>query len=314
LRLEQRRWRMAIGFMYFVTLAARAIAARKTEETSSDKHSRPQRPHKSALRRVRHRRFDPGAVAAAFGRVGRQTGWRRVGMLLCVGAITVVVAAGPALARAPRRAPPPGKAIAALRAALKDRDSRVRREAVYALRRLGPRAEAALIQALRSSDPVVRASAVSALGRVGDRKALAALSMALKDQNARVRREAVYALRRLGPKAEAALVGALRSGDPVVRAGAVSALGRVGGAGRKAGAKRSRPRPRPAAAPGIRSKRLVRVQATLTVEEPARSGARGAGRARKRKRVIRIQATFKVDPKTVKALFSGKGTPSRRSR
>lgn len=273
----------------------------------------PERPEKPNLRRVRHRRFDPGAVAAAFGSSGGQTWWGRVCMSMCVAAVTVGIGAGSVYARAPQRRPStPGMAITALRAALKDRDARVRREAVFALKRLGPSAAGALIAALRSGDPVVRASATLALGRVGDKRALPALRRALKDRDARVRREAVFALKRLGPRAEAALVAALRSGDPVVRASAALALGRVGGAGRYAA--RSRRRPKRARAGGRRSKRLIRVQATLTVEEPSGSRTRGSSRARKRKRVIRIQATFKVDPKTVRALFSGKGKPSRRSR
>jgi HEAT repeat protein len=103
---------------------------------------------------------------------------------------------------------------------LESRDARVRRVAVGALERIGPRAKSAipsLIKALAVSEPSDDAWPVaSALGAMGA-EALDALLVALAHQDAKVSEGAAIALGRLGPQAEAAipaLIAALAEREP----------------------------------------------------------------------------------------------------
>jgi HEAT repeat protein/lysophospholipase L1-like esterase len=120
-------------------------------------------------------------------------------------------------------------------AALADPDAAVRAAACWALGREGQRAPvAALLRLLADPSERVRSAAASALGRLGERAQAAkpALAQALSADRAAVRWAAADALHRIGPGAgEApALVAALDSGDPYVRAFATFTLGELGSA------------------------------------------------------------------------------------
>ncbi len=90
---------------------------------------------------------------------------------------------------------------------------------------------------LKKPDPKARKKAVRELGHVGpaDPAAIPAVTAAVKDKDAAVRREAVLALLNLGPAARdaaAALAEAAKSDpDPTVRRDAAKALDRVRGGG-----------------------------------------------------------------------------------
>jgi HEAT repeat protein len=113
---------------------------------------------------------------------------------------------------------------------LKDKNAVVRREAAWALGRLGDqRAVPALMQALKDKDWKVRKYAAWALGELGDRRAVPALSQALEDILFWPVREAVaMALGKLGDYGFSALLQALKYGSPNVRKTAAYALGRLG--------------------------------------------------------------------------------------
>ena len=66
-------------------------------------------------------------------------------------------------------------------AALKDRNSEVRRDAIQALGEIGAPAVTPLIAALKDKREYVRQAAAEALGRIGDARAVEPLSAALKD-------------------------------------------------------------------------------------------------------------------------------------
>jgi HEAT repeat protein len=129
---------------------------------------------------------------------------------------------------------------------LADRDAGQRRSAAFALGKIGPAAglEAArLINALHDSDPAVREAAAFALGEIGPtdaanrplpgagRAAQTLLELLEKDQDARVRRSAAYALGRYGFWARSAagsLQKALADREAPVRQNAAWALGQIG--------------------------------------------------------------------------------------
>ena len=86
--------------------------------------------------------------------------------------------------------------------ALKDPDPDVCRDAVYALREIGPEAVSAvpaLIEALKDPNANVRCAAAYVLGHIGPEtvSAVPALIAALNDPNANVREQAAYALRKI---------------------------------------------------------------------------------------------------------------------
>src|SRR5437660_6187590 len=84
---------------------------------------------------------------------------------------------------------------------LKNKDPRVRSRAAENLARLGPQAKFAIFplsQRLRDSDANVRCRAATALGEIGS-AAVAELMHALSLPDANIRREAVWALAKMGP-------------------------------------------------------------------------------------------------------------------
>jgi HEAT repeat protein len=88
-----------------------------------------------------------------------------------------------------------------------------------------------LMGSLGQGDDDVRRAAMRALERIGP-KTVPALGAALKDKNAAVRRWAAWTLGRIGPgarPAQQALAEAASDADPQVRQSAAWALGRVGG-------------------------------------------------------------------------------------
>ena len=116
---------------------------------------------------------------------------------------------------------------------LKNKDSRVRSRAAENLARLGAEAKFAILplrQRLRDADPQVRCRAATALGEIGSAAVEELIhALALPDRN--VRREAVWALGKIGPEAlpaVGALARALSHRDATVRKGAARALGLLG--------------------------------------------------------------------------------------
>lgn len=106
--------------------------------------------------------------------------------------------------------------VSALVSELKDKEAKVRAEAVRRLTGLGEAAKPAapaLVEALGDSDAKVRYRAVIALGNLWSgggsgpeiEKAVPALVRLLKDKDEYTRRRAMYALRMIGPAARAAL-------------------------------------------------------------------------------------------------------------
>jgi HEAT repeat protein len=127
----------------------------------------------------------------------------------------------------------PGESISAALKSLKHSDPEVRRSAAAALEDFGVEAKSAipiLTQTLLDSDLTVQVAATRALGGIG-RDAVPALTQALAHSNKYVRREAIWALGRLGPAGEAALpalMNALQDSDLRVRLGAAQAVGAMG--------------------------------------------------------------------------------------
>jgi HEAT repeat protein len=125
------------------------------------------------------------------------------------------------------------EAVAPLRDALDDTDSRVRWVAADALAGLGnEEAAAALRGALADPDDAVRSKVVEELGRMKDAAAVAGLVNALADDAPGVRARAAQALERIGDRsAVAALETVLQNDVTPVRMAAAEALGRLGDAG-----------------------------------------------------------------------------------
>ncbi len=134
------------------------------------------------------------------------------------------------------------QAVPALVKALGSADPRIRREAAWALGRIGPRAKMAvpaLASELRDLWESVRLSAAVALGLMGKegRPAFPALASALADPRQGVRWRAAEAIERIGPAPEEALPAlrsALGSADLYVRSFAVWYLGELGSPARAA--------------------------------------------------------------------------------
>jgi HEAT repeat protein len=126
-----------------------------------------------------------------------------------------------------------GNALAALVEALKDPDTAVRREAIWAIVTI-PGDEIlvrpALDQAFGDDDPYVRSQATVGLGLIGFR-AIDQLEKALQDKAVEVRLQAIKGLARLNPtftRALPAIRPALKDESPAVRLVAVAGLGRFG--------------------------------------------------------------------------------------
>jgi HEAT repeat protein/beta-lactamase regulating signal transducer with metallopeptidase domain len=120
--------------------------------------------------------------------------------------------------------------IEALRDALKDEDSKVREQALFALSQIDdPPALAALVEALKDQSWQVRANAANALGLRGGRNGVDALVGALKDTTWQVREQAAWALGLAGDaRAIDPLIDALRDESSEVREKAAWALGLKG--------------------------------------------------------------------------------------
>jgi HEAT repeat protein len=124
-------------------------------------------------------------------------------------------------------------AIPGLLHALDQPEKQVRREAVWALARIGSAAKAtvpALTRALEDSDLKVRLGAAQALGAIGPDAgaAVSALAECLHDCNLIFCRLAAQALVRIGPAALDAIQQASQSPDKFVRREALWALGHLG--------------------------------------------------------------------------------------
>jgi HEAT repeat protein len=126
-----------------------------------------------------------------------------------------------------------GDDLSLLLKSLKHSDAEVRRSAAVALESFGAEAAAAvpvLTQALDDADVVTQVSAARTLGQIGA-AALPGLLQALGKPEKQVRREAIWALVRMGSAAKdaiPALAGTLRDSDLKVRLGAAQALGAIG--------------------------------------------------------------------------------------
>jgi HEAT repeat protein len=143
---------------------------------------------------------------------------------------------GPAVAAARalgRIGVPADEVIAGLRAALRHSDPDLRAESARALAALRPKAAAALPElsaALRDGSKRGRQAAAAALVRLG-KVAVPALTELAKDDDHLVRRQALLALRDIGPDAEPALPvlrAALKEPGNALRLAAVEALGAIG--------------------------------------------------------------------------------------
>jgi HEAT repeat protein len=110
-------------------------------------------------------------------------------------------------------------------------DVRLRGVAAAALGELGDTvATPALVRALDDRSVSVRRASAAALGNLRDPRAVGPLVRRMADSHQSVRFAAAGALAGIGPPAVGALCGALRGADPLVRALAAEALGKVGGA------------------------------------------------------------------------------------
>jgi len=108
-------------------------------------------------------------------------------------------------------------------AALKDKDSSVRRNVADALVKIVE----PLVAALKDKNSSVRSGAAVALGKIKDARAVEPLVAALKDENDSVQRNAVDALISIGTPAVEPLIAALKDEDSSVRSGAAGALGKI---------------------------------------------------------------------------------------
>ncbi len=130
-------------------------------------------------------------------------------------------------------------ALPALTGFLVHSDKYVRRNAVWAIGKIGPAARPALpalCQALRDDDARTAAGAAQALGNMAAAAAPAvpALVEAMRGTNVVLCRLAAKALSQVGPPALDALTANLRHHDPFVRAEAALALGWMGDPAREA--------------------------------------------------------------------------------
>jgi HEAT repeat protein len=117
--------------------------------------------------------------------------------------------------------------------ALKDSDSGVRLEAIYAVKdRLAPDMRNALIKACSDSDVSVRRKAFEALAELGDERDTPLLLKSLKDSDSSVRLEAIYALEGRSALGSSSRLGgplseAMKDEDASVRQAAVRLFGRL---------------------------------------------------------------------------------------
>lgn len=105
-----------------------------------------------------------------------------------------------------------------------------KKEAILNLRRLGtPDAVRALSLALGDEDPRIRRAALESLAQIGGDEALAAIASASVDDDPRVRGNGTYALAMAGGYSSIEYLNlALRDENPIVRAAAIDSLGDIG--------------------------------------------------------------------------------------
>lgn len=134
------------------------------------------------------------------------------------------------------------ESVPELIALLEDKDWKVRREAAWALARIGPPARPevqVLIAALGDEQEGVRYFSALALGDIGSVAAIPELAQALQDPSPYVRSVSAQSLGKIGvpvddvllEQADAIvpiLIGALADGDDMVRGAAVTALQDIG--------------------------------------------------------------------------------------
>jgi HEAT repeat protein len=130
-------------------------------------------------------------------------------------------------------------ALPALTAMLTHNDKYVRRNAVWAMGKLGPIARVALrdlCQVLKDSDPRTASGAAQALGNMGadGAEAVPQLAEAMRGTNIVLCRLAAKALSQIGPPALATLIAHLQHSDPFVRGESALALGWMGPSARSA--------------------------------------------------------------------------------
>jgi HEAT repeat protein len=118
-------------------------------------------------------------------------------------------------------------------AVARDKDPALRRDAVWALGKIGSKAIPALTESLKDKDTDVRRLATLALGEMGSeaKAAVPALTKLLKDRDTAVCRAAAEALGEIGPPAKAAvpaLIESLKDRDTDARRLAALALGDIG--------------------------------------------------------------------------------------
>ena len=105
-----------------------------------------------------------------------------------------------------------------------------KKEAILNLRRLGtPGAVQALSMALGDEDPRIRSAALEALSQIGGDEALAAIASATVHDDPRARGDATYALAMAGGYSSVEYLNlALHDENPLVRAAAIDSLGDIG--------------------------------------------------------------------------------------
>lgn len=162
--------------------------------------------------------------------------WHLRRQVFVVGLALLVLGDGPWLAAADQEPTYQGKSLPVWVAALKHKDPRVRFDAAFALSKVGVPKEllALLITAVKDEDPAIRSLAIETLSRttVEDSAIVAALLGALKDNQVLVRVDAETALGKLPlPILRAGLQplkAALQDKNPAIRRVAGAALKRQG--------------------------------------------------------------------------------------
>lgn len=124
------------------------------------------------------------------------------------------------------------QAIEALAAALKDRKSSVQENAQIALEKIMHRmkdsqAVEPLSKLLNHEDPVIRNMALEALKEIPDQRVPRLLTVALKEQNAGIRKSAAEALRKIGKPSVEPLIKTLSEDDINIRITAIIILGDI---------------------------------------------------------------------------------------
>jgi len=121
-------------------------------------------------------------------------------------------------------------AIPALERGLRDKDKAFCWTVKQALRKIHQTSFHDLVDSLDNKDVIVRINAAQELGDMGEKAADAvpALIKCLDDDKAEVRKNAAYALAKIGKPAVPALLDVLKHKDPTIRKNTVFTLGEMG--------------------------------------------------------------------------------------